>query len=117
MAQKLRVNVKPTFSAPVVWRLAGDDGQTVEVTYSATFRRVTDEEAKQLQERLTRRDLTDRELLDRVLVGWDGLLDEQGLPFTFSAENRAAAQAEWPTFEAALVFSYFKHQDAAVVKN
>lgn len=117
MAQKLKVNVKPTFSAPVVWRLAGDDGQTVEVTYSATFRRVGDDEAKALQERLNARDLTDRDLLDRVLVGWDGLLDEEGMPFAFTPENRRSAQAEWPTFEAALVFSYFKHQDAAVVKN
>lgn len=117
MAQKLKVNVKPTFSAPVVWRLAGDDGQTVEVTYSATFRRVDDDEAKLLQERLTKGELTDRELLDKVLVGWVGLLDEEGMPFAFTPENRQAAKAEWPTFEAALVFSYFKHQDAAVVKN
>lgn len=117
MAQKLKINVKPTFSAPVVWRLAGDDGNTEEVTYTATFRRVNDEEAKQLQAQLAAGTLTDRELLDKVLVGWNGLLDELGTPYAFTPENRRAAQAEWPTFEAGLVFSYFKHQDAAVVKN
>ena len=70
-----------------------------------------------MQAQLEARQLKDSELLDKVLAGWEGLEAEDGTPFHFTPENRAATREDWPTFEAAIVFAYFKHQDAAVVKN
>lgn len=116
MAQKLKINAKPTFKAPVTFRLAGD-GEVVEVKFTAVFRRVKENEAQQMQTRLEQGTLRDRELLDQVLVGWDGLDAEDGAPFAFTPENRASAQQDWPTFEAAVVASYFKHNDVALAKN
>ena len=115
--QKLKINAKPTFRAPVSMRLAGDDGQVIEVNFHGVFRRVDEDQANKMQDMLQKGTLRDKDLLDTVLVGWDGLEAVDGAPFAYSAENRASAQHDWPTFEAALVSGYFKNSDVALAKN
>lgn len=117
MAQKLKINAKPTFSAPVLLTLAGDDGKTVEIHFTAVFRRLPDSQAKDVQKRMDGGTMTDDELIALVLCGWSQLEADDGTPFAFTAENLAAAREDWPTFAAAIIFSYFKHNDAAVIKN
>ena len=116
MPQKLKIAVKPTFVAPVLMRVPGDS-QVEEVRYSAVFKRLTKSDNDILQKRLDGRDLTDRELLDMVLADWKGLDGDDGAPFICTTENRAAAVEEWPSFEAAIAYSYFKHAYPAAVKN
>lgn len=117
MPQKLKIAVKPTFSAPVVMRLPGDEGGVVEVKFSAVFRRLNKSENLSLQARLTAQTITDAEVLDLVLVDWTGLVDEADMPFVFNDGNRAAAVEEWPRFEASIVLSYFEHLNPAIEKN
>lgn len=117
MAQKLKIAVKPTFSAPVVLRLAGDSGKVEEIAFSAVFRRLSKAEGDTLQAQLDAKSITDSALLDQVLADWSGLEADDGTPFICTPENRAAAVGDWPTFEAAIVFSYFEHAFPAAVKN
>eukprot|EP00456_Euglypha_rotunda_P014285 TRINITY_DN14468_c0_g1_i5.p1 TRINITY_DN14468_c0_g1~~TRINITY_DN14468_c0_g1_i5.p1 ORF type:complete len:128 (-),score=39.49 TRINITY_DN14468_c0_g1_i5:489-842(-) len=117
MAQKLKIAVNPTFSAPVVLRLAGDSGKVEEVTFNAVFRRLTKTENEKLQVQLDGKSITDSALLDQVLANWTDLEADDGTPFICTPENRAAAVDDWPTFEAAIVYSYFEHAFPAAVKN
>lgn len=117
MPQKLKIAVKPTFSAPIVMRVPGDNGEVTEVRFEATFRRLTRSENEALQKRLGEHDISDAQLLDLVLADWSGLVDDQGLPFVCSPENRAAASEDWQNFDAAIVYGYFEHAYPAAVKN
>jgi hypothetical protein len=117
MAQKLKIAVNPTFSAPVVLRLAGDGGKVEEISFDAVFRRLTKTENEKLQTQLDAKSITDSSLLDLVLADWTGLQADDGTPFICKPENRAAAVDDWPTFEAAIVYSYFDHAFPAAVKN
>lgn len=119
MAQKLKLAVKPTFSAPVVMRLPGDDGQVEEVKFNAVFRRLASTESKDLSARLLDKEkpMTDAEVLDLVLVGWDGLIDEAGIPFHYNRENRVAAAEDWSKFEYSISEAYFKYSTPAAEKN
>ncbi|MGJ7611836.1 MULTISPECIES: phage tail assembly chaperone [unclassified Variovorax] len=116
MPQKLKLAVKPTFSAPVLMRVPGD-GQVEEVRFNAVFKRMTKVENEDVQARLNAKTLTDKELLDQVLADWSGLDSDEGVPFICTPENRAAAVEDWPTFEAAIVYAYFEHAFPAAVKN
>ena len=51
--------------------------------------------------------ITDTELLDQVLLDWQGLADEAGSPVSYSPAERLAANEEWFGLEAAMVRSYF----------
>ncbi|QFZ82855.1 hypothetical protein GFK26_08830 [Variovorax paradoxus] len=116
MPQKLKIAVKPTFIAPVVMRVPGD-GQVEEVRFDAVFKRLSKTDNETLQARLDARSLTDRELLDMVLADWKGLEGEDNAPFICTPDNRAAAAEDWPTFEAAIAYSYFEHAYPAAAKN
>jgi len=116
MPQKLMLAIKPTFTAPVVMRVPGD-GQVEEVRFNASFKRLSKTENDALQAKLDAKSIRDKELLDQVLAGWDGLLAQDGTPFACTPENRASAVEDWMTFEAALVYSYFEYAYPAAVKN
>lgn len=117
MAQKLKIAVKPTFTAPVLMRLPADNGEVTEIRFNATFKRLKKAENEALQARLDAKSVTDKELLDLVLADWSGLVDQDDAPFICTPENRIAAVEEWQTFEAAIAYSYFQHAYPAAVKN
>lgn len=116
MPQKLKLALKPTFSAPVVLRVPGDN-QIEEIRFNVVFKRLTKAENDVVEAALNDRTLTDKAMLDKVLADWNGLDSEDGTPFICTAENRASAVNDWPTFEAAIVRSYFDHAYPAAVKN
>lgn len=116
MPQKLKLALKPTFSAPVVLRVPGD-GQVEEIRFTVVFKRLTKMENDAVQVGLNAKTLTDKDMLDKVLADWSGLDSEDGTPFICTVENRASAVNDWPTFEAAIVYSYFEHAYPAAVKN
>lgn len=117
MPQKLKIAAKPVFSAPVTLRVPGDDGEVEEVKFKATFKRLTNTENKALQAQLDAKSISDTALLDKVLADWSGLPADDDTPFICTPENRKAAVEDWPTFEAAIVYSYFEHAYPAAVKN
>lgn len=72
-------------------------------TFTATFRRLPPLEVQEQLARLTGRDLSDpdgmsaeerfsreSEFLDEVLLGWDGITDDEGVPVPCTEESRAA---------------------------
>lgn len=117
MTQRLKVAVKPSFSAPVSMLLAGDDGKPIEIQFSVTFKRLSGEDNRALQGKLESQSLSDRELLEMVLLDWSDLSDVDDMPFTYSRENLAAASRDWSAFEPAIVRSYFHYAYPAAEKN
>ena len=105
--------------APVVLVLAGDMGQSVEVTFKAKFRRMKASERQVLLKELQDKTITDKALLDRVLVDWADLTDADGNAVPFTPDARQEATEEMAGLEAELVVSYFnfvfnpKKDDAA----
>jgi len=117
MAQKLYVEVKPTFSGEVIMPVLIDNGGTFEKKFTAEFKRLSREEGEALQARLDAKDITDAQVLDLVLHGWSELTDVNQEPFLFTPENRVSARNDWPTFEASIVFSFFNNVNPAAIKN
>lgn len=61
------------------------------------------------------------ELLDEVVEGWGGMLDEQGKPVPYSHEERKATELEYAGLEQAMAVAwydtFFVHQREAAQKN
>lgn len=77
------IAVEPTYTWPVQGTLPGG----VEVKFDAVFRRLSTADAKALDERAARGELSDAELIGRVLAGWTGVTDEHREPLPFTPEN------------------------------
>lgn len=81
----------PTYRWPVVVEFPAEDGGKFErETFDAEFKRLPQDRLREIGEKIEAGLITDLELLDQVLVGWAGILDEQGepVPFTESARQR-----------------------------
>ncbi len=134
MAVKIS-GLKPTIKCPVTLHLPADDGQYVQHTFDVLFRRQTATERDKLSERYTKGDtvkdpvtgetklvtITSAQLLNEVVMGWNGMLDEAGQPVPYSHAERAATEEENPGLEQAMVISWYDHvfvnQRMAAVKN
>jgi len=117
MVQKLKIAAKPTFSAPVVMRVVGDNAGIIEVKFTAVFKRLDQPGREALRDALVSQSITDSGVLDLVLADWEELVDVDGLPFLCSPENRAAANADWPEFEWFIALAYFETVNKAQQKN
>ncbi|MDD2711365.1 MAG: hypothetical protein PHU77_00455 [Simplicispira sp.] len=134
MAVKIS-GLKPTIKCPATLYLPADDGQHVQHAFGVHFRRQTASERDKLSERYTKGDavkdpvtgetklvpITSAQLLDAVVMGWDGMLDEAGQPVPYSHAERAATEEENAGLEQAMVVSWYDHvfinQRMAAIKN
>ena len=80
----------PTFRWPVVVEFPVDGGKFDRETFDAEFKRVPQDQLREIGEQLDSGAITDLELLDRVLVSWSGIFDESGdeVPHSQSARDR-----------------------------
>ena len=139
MAVKIS-GLKPFIVCPAILFLAGDNGTFVQHKFEAHFKRLTTQERDKLHARYTLGDvvpqpaldgveqpplrvppLTDSQLLDEVMLGWGGMLDEAGQTVPYSHEERKATEAEYPGTEQAMAVSWYEqafiNQRDARVKN
>ncbi|MBF9263395.1 hypothetical protein [Paracidovorax cattleyae] len=121
MAVRVSISLKPTITCPATLYLPGDNGEHVKVDFAVLFKRQKTEERNGLNDRYVKGELTMPQLLDEVVVGWDGFRDEQGQPVPYSHEMRVATDNEYPGLEQAMAVSWFDHafinQRDAAVKN
>lgn len=134
---------KPSFTSPVVFHTPADGGKTQKNEFSVSFRFLPADEVKELFRRLDAQkllavarqkrleadpegalhaeqepdEITDREIIDRVLIGFGADLkgeDRQPLPFT--PDNLDRLLRVHGT-QQAIVESFFKHHFKAPEKN
>lgn len=119
--------LSPTYTWPVVVSIP-DAGKRRTETFTATFNRLSKDENKQLAELMMAyqrameanesvADLSDdREIADRVLAGWKGILDGDGEEMPCNDSNREAL-LNVAAFVSAVVRSYFESIEPAKSKN
>jgi hypothetical protein len=119
--------LSPTYTWPVAVSIP-DAGKRRTETFTATFNRLSKDENKQLAELMMAyqrameanesvSDLPDdREIADRVLAGWKGILDGDGeeMPCTEASREQLLNVA---AFVSAVVRAYFESIEPAKAKN
>ena len=58
-------------------------------------------------------EITDREVLDLVLVDWEGFTAEDGTAAMYTEATRAQLCEDWPGIEAAMVRAYLESRNPA----
>lgn len=98
------ISKNPAFWAPGFLVLADGDGQLT-FEYRARFKRLPAERQREILELLEKNRLaafkgeplayTDRELLDEVMVDWEGFKDADGRPVIYTPASRVQACVDW----------------------
>lgn len=93
------VSTKPTFTAPVVFNLPGDDGRPVKGRFTAVFKYLDKAAVEDLMARINERTkllkedpkasaIDDRDIVDEVLTGFGtDLVEEDRTPMVFNPAN------------------------------
>ncbi len=108
-----KIAVTPTYAWPVRFTLPGS---STTVSYEAQFARLTQDEIDELGDRAAKGDVTDRQILDRVLVGWSKIVDESGEPIAFGSSAADVVFNTYP-FTPATVKAFFDSLKDAKAKN
>jgi hypothetical protein len=79
------------------------NGKATKHAFTAMFKRLSQSELDEVHRRLNYERLNvgeellkDDELLQQVLVGWDGIMDKSGAPLPFNAETMAEVLEVFP---------------------
>lgn len=139
MAVKIS-GIKPTVTCPATLYLPDDGGKFFAHEFDVIFKRLTSDERDELHDQYTngylvdepatepggtptqvRKRLTHTELLDKIVEGWRGMLDESGAPVPYSHQERRATELVYAGLEQAMAVSwydhFFVHQREAAQKN
>jgi len=100
-----------TISWPVAVHLAADGGKFKKETFTAVFRELGREEFNRLLD-----EGKDEALSDSILVGWEGISDEDGNDMPFTKENKEALLDNFTVMKA-LIEAYGSMLQGAKVKN
>ena len=73
-----------SYKWPVVYNMPVDGGRHEKHTFDAEFKRVTQTRIREIGEHIENQEITEVDLLNEVLLGWDGINDEDGNPIKFS---------------------------------
>jgi hypothetical protein len=106
------IAVSPTYAHPVTGVLPGG----VEVAFSATFHRLAQADTEALVEQARKGELSDIQVIARVLAGWEFVADEAGVPMPFTPDNLSRLLAVYGV-PAAIVRSWFRSITDAREKN
>ena len=90
----LKIATVPSFPAKVKFKTLGANGTQVPMEYTAKFKGMTLSDYRTLLRRCTEAAETgedgDQKMIDEVLLGWEGVGDENGVPLEFSPQARDA---------------------------
>ena len=67
-----------TYKWPVTVEVPVDDGRHDKQKFDGEFKRITQSRIREMGQLIETGDLTDVALVKEVLVGWDGIEDDQG---------------------------------------
>lgn len=111
-----KISTNPTYTTPVKVDVPGDNGKTEQKAFTAIFKRLSQEELDDVTDRLGAKTLTDKGLIDEVLVGWKDVQDENSTPLEFNETNLAALLNVFPT-RPTIVKTFFASISGAKAKN
>ena len=94
-----KLALKPTYKVPVTVELPGGERHV----FDAVFRRLEQDAVERLHTGVAEGAVSDRELIDQVLAGWDKVQDEDGSVLEFSAGNLDRLLAVFPVQTAIVV--------------
>jgi hypothetical protein len=80
-------NFSPTYKWPVLVEPPEGGGKYGKETFDAEFRRLPQDQLREIGDRIEAGTITDLELLDKVLLGWSGIFDEAGDEVPYSETN------------------------------
>lgn len=103
---------------PVSFKLPIDGGKREKQSFEAEFKRLPQSRIMEIQAQAQRlikaaedgeqiEGISDLSVADEVLVGWSGIVDEDGEEVPFSKTNKAAL-LEVPMLAASLIQAYFE---------
>lgn len=113
---------------PVSFDIPVDGGRHEKQTFDAELKRLAQTRIIEIQEAVQKRlsaiqrdeetddMITDGEIANEILIGWDGINDEKGAPVPFSEKTKAQL-LDVPTVTAAIVTAYFSSLQGAKRKN
>lgn len=88
----LKIGQSDAFWYPAKVSILNEDGQTENFEFEAKFKRL----GREALDGITKTYADDVALMRDVLVGWRGVVDENGDPLPFTDENREAVLNLWP---------------------
>ena len=105
-----------SYKWPVAIDIPVDHGKHERRTFDAEFRRITQTRVREMGELIESGDLTDIDLVKEVLIGWEGISDEDGNAVKFS--NNALMQlCEIPMAATSISRVFFESIAGAKRKN
>lgn len=84
-----KLDLTPTFRAPVSFAVQGKDGTRQTHAFDGEFRRLTSDEHEALSRSIVANRLTDRQVAEKLLVGWHGITDAAGNAIEFDTASLA----------------------------
>ncbi len=87
-----RIVKRADYLYPVSVDIVQDGGAVMTFDFNAKFKRLSDEQITEI--RTTPGKYTDRDVVEMVLVGWDGVLDESGNALPFNPDSMNALLRE-----------------------
>ena len=116
-------NVNQIYRTPFSVDIPTGAGKSVTHKFTIVFARKSQDELDELYRRMTpakledgEQQLTDDELLDDVVKGWEDVLDDQDQPLEFTPSNFAVLKNIYPT-RPTLVQAFFDSIKTAKRKN
>lgn len=82
------ISQKQSYTWPVVVELPVDGGKIEKQTFDAEFSRVPASRITEIKEAITKGEVTDTDLAKEVMIGWDGITDDNGNAVPFSERSR-----------------------------
>jgi len=107
-----------SYSWPVSVKLPADGGKFEKQTFDAEFKRLPQARINEIQAEVQARikaaennellegGITDQSIAAEILVGWSGIVDDEGDEIAFTNANRDQL-LDVPTVAAAVILSYF----------
>lgn len=107
---------KQSYTWPVKYRAPRGDGKTDEFEFTAEFRRVSQSRFVEMLQQIEAKNLTDNDLIDEVLIDWNGIKGTDGQDFTYNDTNKQIL-LDLLGMPAAIVGAFFDSLRGAPRKN
>lgn len=111
-----KVATTPTYNATVSVEVRAENGGISRHSFDAVFKRFTQTELEEMHQSVTSGRLSDGELVSAILVGWSGVVDDDGNDLPFTPANRDRVLDIYPV-RPTVIDVFFKTIGGARAKN
>lgn len=105
-----------SYSWPVTFDVPVDGGRHERQTFDGEFKRLPQSRIREIGQQIESGDVTDAQIAGEVLVGWSGVMDDQGKEVPFS-QKALEQMLDLPMLATSVVMAYFNSLQGAKRKN